>query len=104
MDIRTITEMQTYQDERFTKNLLYQNEKSTAFVLNFLPGQSLPPHPHPGAHVYLNVIEGNGMCTIDDEEQEIMLKDVIHCADQQVLSVKNTGEGPLSIYVVLAKD
>ncbi|GIN71978.1 hypothetical protein J14TS2_24530 [Bacillus sp. J14TS2] len=104
MDIRNATEVQDYQESRFTKNILYQNDKSTAFVLNFLPGQMLPPHPHPNAHVYLYTIEGTGTCTIDGDEQVISVKDVIHCENQQILSIENTGEGPLSIYVVLAKE
>ncbi|WP_057984607.1 hypothetical protein [Lederbergia galactosidilytica] len=63
MDIRNAAEVQVSQETRFSKNTLYQNGKSTAFVLNFLPGQSLPPHPHSNAHVYLFVIEGTGTCT-----------------------------------------
>ncbi|MBS4219818.1 cupin domain-containing protein [Bacillus sp. FJAT-49711] len=103
MTIKKAEESQTFNDARFTKNILFKEEGTTAFILNFLPGQTLPPHPHPGAHVYLFVMEGSGICTIDNEKHDISAKDVIHCEDKQILSVENNGHAPLSIYVVLAK-
>ncbi|MBW8350657.1 cupin domain-containing protein [Bacillus sp. IITD106] len=103
MTIKKAGEAQTFSDARFTKNVLFSEGKSTAFVLNFFPGQALPPHPHPNAHVYLYVMEGSGICTIDDEKHDITVKDVIHCEDNQVLSIENMGSEQLSIYVVLAR-
>lgn len=104
MNIKNIQESQTYSDTRFTKNIIFQEGKSTAFILNLLPGQVLPPHPHPNAHVYLLVLEGSGLCIIDGEKQEINEKNAIHCQYEQRLSIENNSEHPLSLYVVLAKD
>ncbi|MCR2821483.1 cupin domain-containing protein [Lederbergia panacisoli] len=104
MTIKKAEESQTYNEVRFTKNVLFNEGKSTAFTLNFLPGQTLPPHPHPNAHVYLFVMEGSGICTIDDEKHDITAKDVIHCEDKQVLSIENNGNEQMSIYVVLARE
>ncbi len=103
MPIKHITDAQQFNEGRFSRMVLYQGEKSMAFVLNFLPGQSFPPHSHPNAHVYLHVIEGAGKCTIDGNAYKIKEKDVIHCADEQKLGIENDSEQPLSIYVVLAK-
>ena len=104
VSIKNTETMQQFSEERFTRNVLFQEGKTTAFMLNFLPGQSLPPHPHPNAHVYIFVVQGEGTCTIDEEELSLSEKDVIHCADQQKLSIENTGNEPLSLYVVMAKN
>lgn len=104
MPIKNVKEAQQFNEERFSRTVLYQGEKSTAFVLNFLPGQSFPPHPHPNAHVYLHVIEGEGKCTINEEEYAVSEKDIIHCANEQKLGIENNSDQPLSIYVVLARE
>ncbi|MCJ8010065.1 cupin domain-containing protein [Lederbergia wuyishanensis] len=104
MMIKKAEEAQSVNEARFTKNIIFNEGKSTVFILNFLPGQALPPHPHPNAHVYLYVMEGNGICTIDDEKHDITVKDIIHCENKQVLSIENTGSERLSIYVVLARE
>ena len=92
MTIKNAVDAQEFSENRFTKKPLFQEGKTTAFVLNFLPGQTLPPHPHPNSHVYLYVIEGSGICIIDGQEHKISEKDVIHAEDQQILSIENNGD------------
>ncbi len=100
---KNIQEFQEFNESRFVRKTLFQEGKTNAFVLNLLPGQSVPPHPHPNAHVYMYVVEGEGTFIIDEKELSVSQTDVIHCEDQQVLEIENTGDKPLSIYVVLAK-
>lgn len=104
MEIINAKNVQQFNKERFTKTNLFQKGKSTAFLLNFLPGQTLPAHPHPSAHVYLYIIEGKGLCKIDDETEPIQAGDVIHAENEQMVSIDNNSDEPLSIYVVLAKE
>ena len=59
---------QEYSEERFTKRVIYKKGETTAFVLNFLPGQKLPVHKHPGTEVYLYVVTGSGTLIIDGQE------------------------------------
>ncbi|MDP4172096.1 MAG: cupin domain-containing protein, partial [Bacillota bacterium] len=77
--------------------------ESTAFVLNFLPGQQLPAHKHPGSEVFLYVICGNGTFTIDGNEKAVEQFDLFHCSGEEELTFVNNGESPLSLYVVLSK-
>lgn len=101
--LKNINDFQEFNESRFVRTNLFQEGTTTAFMLNLLPGQSVPPHPHPNAHVYLYVVEGEGSFIIDEEELSVSEKDVVHCADRQMLAIENTGAKPLSIFVVLAK-
>ncbi|MBS4210100.1 cupin domain-containing protein [Bacillus sp. FJAT-50079] len=104
MNVKNASDVKRFNDGRLVRTQLFQEGKTTVFVLNFLPGQKLPPHPHPDSHVYLYIIEGKGVCTIDDQQYAIAEKDVIHAVDNQHVSVENTGDAPLSIYVVQAHE
>ena len=103
MDKQSIKTYQEFSEKKFTKRVIFNNGSSTAFVLNFLPGQKLPVHKHPGADVYLLVVSGNGTIIIDGKENEVTEQDVIHTSDDEELSVINTSSEPVSMYVVLTK-
>lgn len=102
--VKNIEAAQTFNEERLTKEPLFQEGNTQAFVINLMPGQALPPHPHPNAHVYVYVVEGDGIVTIDDHVQGITEKDVIHAYDQQIVSIENTGMDPMSLYIVLSRN
>ncbi|MFK4996670.1 cupin domain-containing protein [Bacillus sp. N9] len=104
MTIKNVSDVKRFNEGRLVRTQLFQEGKTTAYVLNFLPGQTLPPHPHPDSHVYLYVIEGEGRCTIDDQQYDIAENDVIHAVDKQHVSIENMGDTPLSIYVVQAHE
>lgn len=92
-----------YSSEKFTKRVIFKKGESTAFVLNFAPGQQLPPHKHPGTEVFLFVVGGSGTFTIDGEELQVAANDVAHCSGEELLAFKNSGSEPVSLYVVLTK-
>ena len=104
MSAKNINDFLIYDSARLTKQVIYKEEKSQAFVLNLIPGQKLPPHNHPNAHVYLLVIEGGGMCGIDDQLFNIHERDAIHCGDKQMLAIENTSDKNLSLYVILTRE
>ena len=103
MDKQSIKTFQEFNEDKFTKRVIYNNGNSTAFVLNFLPGQKLPAHKHPGAEVYLFVVSGNGTMIIDGKETDVTEADVIHTSDEEELSFANTSSDRVSLYVVLNK-
>ena len=103
MDKQSIKTFQEFNEDKFTKRVIFNNGSSTAFVLNFLPGQKLPAHKHPGAEVYLLVVSGNGTMIIDGKETDVTETDVIHTNDEEELSFANTSSDRVSLYVVLNK-
>jgi quercetin dioxygenase-like cupin family protein len=103
MEKQSIKTYQEFNEDKFTKRVIFNNGHSTAFVLNFLPGQKLPAHKHPGAEVYLFVVSGNGTIIIDGKETEVTQTDVIHTSDEEELSFANSSSDRVSLYVVLNK-
>lgn len=104
MFIKRIEDYQIIDPEKMTKHMVFKEDKSQAFVLNFAPGQTLPSHSHPNAQIYLLVLEGDGHCAIDETRYHISEGFAIHCSKDQKLSIENNGDQYLSIYVVLARE
>jgi quercetin dioxygenase-like cupin family protein len=103
MEKQTLSKFQEFSEERFTKRIVFKKGDSTVFLLNFLPGQELPPHAHPGSEVFIQVMQGEGTFIVDDAEERLSQNEVIHCRDQEKLAFKNTGNEPVSLYVMLSK-
>lgn len=103
MQMQSVKAYQEYNQEKFTKRVIFNNGDSTAFVLNFMPGQKLPAHKHPGAEVYLFVLNGQGTIIIDGKETEVKESDLVHTSDDEELAFSNSGSEPVSLYVVLSK-
>jgi quercetin dioxygenase-like cupin family protein len=103
MEKQSLTAFQEYSEERFTKKVIYKKGETTAFVLNFLPGQQLPSHKHPGTEVYLYVVNGSGTFIIDRKELEVSEGDLVHVDGDEDMAFNNNGTDPVSLYVVLSK-
>lgn len=103
MEIRSIAAAMEYSEQRFTKRILFRQGDSVMFVLNFLPGQRLPVHTHPGSDVYVTVLEGTGALTVDESSYSVAKGDAVHCSGEQRFSFANDGEGKVSLLVHLSK-
>jgi quercetin dioxygenase-like cupin family protein len=103
MDKKQIQAFKEYNSVKFTKRVVFKNGESVAFILNFMPGQELPPHKHPETAVYILVLEGNGTVTVNEEQTSLVKDDLISCDGNEQFSFKNTGSEPTSLYVVLSK-
>ena len=103
MEIKTVVEARQFNEERFTKIDMIKTRRSVAFMLNFLPGQDMRPHTHPDRELYLHVLEGSGMLSIDGKELEVNEGDVIYCEADEKIGFVNTSEDKVSIYVTMTK-
>jgi quercetin dioxygenase-like cupin family protein len=103
MELKSLQEHLEYSEDKFTKRIIFKMGDSTVFILNFLPGQKLPAHKHPGTEVYLLVLTGNGTFTIDGVNTEVSKQDVIHTSAEEELAFENTGSELVSLYVMLNK-
>ncbi|MEO2074146.1 MAG: cupin domain-containing protein [Bacillus sp. (in: firmicutes)] len=103
MERNSVKSYMEYSEERFTKRVVYKKGETTAFVLNFFPGQQLPTHKHPGTEVYIFVVTGTGTIMIDGKETEVSEADLIHVNSEEEMSFNNNGNEPVSLYVVLSK-
>ncbi|MFE8697352.1 cupin domain-containing protein [Cytobacillus sp. FJAT-53684] len=103
MEKKSIAAAQEFNEKQFTKRILFREGESTVFVLNFMPGQQLPAHKHPGSAVYLMVIQGGGTLTIDGVPTEVTEKDVILAGGEEEFAFTNSSEENTSLYVMLNK-
>lgn len=70
-------------------------------MFNFLPGQTFPPHKHPGVNVQLLVIEGEGTFTVDGEAMVAIKGDVLFLSSEEEFGFVNTGAEKCSLFVLL---
>lgn len=104
MSIKKLQDLQTYDEKKLAKKLVFEEEKSKTIAFNFLPGQVLPKHGHPHKNAYVFVIEGEGVCCLDDKDSTVQPGDVIHCNPHQTIRIENTGTKSMTVYVVLAEE
>lgn len=103
MLIQSLFEVKAFDDERFTKRVLFKQGDGVTFALHFRPGQQLPAHKHPGTDVILLVVEGSGTIILDGEEHAVEQEDVICCSGDTEFAFHNTGNTEARLFVVLNK-
>lgn len=102
MEKKNLAQYQEYADNKFTKRIVFKEEDNVIFVLNFAPEAELPTHKHPGANVYILVLEGAGEVTCNGQPSAVAKGDVFHIAGDEEFSYRS-GESSSSLYVVLTK-
>jgi len=103
MEKQPLASARQFNEERFTKIDIIKRKRSSAFLLNFLPGQNMKAHNHPGRELYLNVLEGSGTFSIDGEDLVVTKGDVIYCDPEEQIGFVNTGGDPVSIFATMTK-
>lgn len=103
MEKYLIHDAQQFNEDGFTKINIIRNGRSTAFLLNFLPGQVMKSHNHPERELYFHVIEGSGVFLIDGEELAIEKGDVFYCGEEEQVGFTNTSGEKVSIFATMTK-
>ena len=102
MKIEKISEKIVYSDGKFTKRVIFNENRVLSFVLNFRPGQGVPAHNHEQSDLIIHVLVGEGEMGVDGIMNKITKGDVIHCKGTEVFSLKNNGDSDMSCFVILA--
>ena len=102
MQIEKLADKIVYMDDKLTKKIIFKESRVLNFVLNFRPGQGVPPHNHEQSDMVIHVLVGQGQMGVDGKIYEIVKGDVIHCLGTEVFSVTNTGDKDMSCFVILA--
>lgn len=103
MEKTNLSQYQDFQENKFTKRLVHKEDSNVIFVLNFTPGTELPTHKHPGANVYLLVLEGAGSVTHNETQTDVAKGDIIHINGDESFSYRCSAEAASSLYVVLTQ-
>ncbi|MEW6697363.1 MAG: cupin domain-containing protein [Bacillota bacterium] len=102
MEIANLEEKIVFVEQPFAKRVIYQDDNIVTFVLNFKPGQALPSHTHYDSTVIILVQTGAGELTADDRTVTIQPGSIISLKGNEKLSVKNTSQENLTLYVNMA--
>lgn len=102
MKIEKLSDKIQYNDQSLTKKIIFNENRVLNFVLNFKPGQGVPPHNHEQSDLIIHVLTGEGELVVDGVKNNIIQGDVIHCKGTEIFSLKNTGDKNMSCFVILA--
>jgi len=103
MELHKVEQYQQFDEERFTKVDFVKNLRSMGFVLNFLPGQDMMAHHHPGKDLFLYVLEGEGTFTVDGEELAVSQGDSLYCEADEKIGFINTSDSKVSVMGTMTK-
>ena len=63
------------------------------------PGAAVTPHHHQQLEEIYYLVEGRGVMTVGDEQQEVSAGDAIYVPRHQLHTLKNTGDTPIRLLV-----
>lgn len=102
MELKSLPFFQDFNEKHFTQKFVHKNGGNSVFILNFLTGQKMREHKHPGKEVYFFVLQGEGIVITNGIETEASQGDIIQCSGNDTLGFVNSGSEPVSVYVVLS--
>lgn len=89
-------------EKKVAKRVIYSDENTLAFILNISPGNSLPEHTHFESTLLVEVLKGSGNINVDGEPIKVKEHDLMKLDGQEVMSVDNTGDKTLVLYVTIS--
>ena len=101
MHVFDLAEYRATSPDGFTKRVFQQSPRGLVFTLTFTPGQALPPHAHGESELLVTALQGTGDATVDGRKVPIAAGTLLHCEGRETFSLQNSGDGPLSVLVVL---
>lgn len=67
MQIEKLSEKIVYMNDKLTKKIIFKETRVLNFVLNFRPGQGVPPHNHEQSDLVIHVLVGQGEMSVDEK-------------------------------------
>lgn len=101
MEIKNINDAIVFNDNTFTKRILFADREALCFVLNFKKGQTLPVHKHEKSVVVFSVLSGSGEIKINDEVRKITRGSVVLARGEDDFSVPAVHED-MSAFVTIS--
>lgn len=102
MEKFNLADYTTVPEKSVAKRVIYSDKNTLAFVLNIAPGESLPDHTHFESTVLLQVISGTAKLNVDEQSFEIQENDLTKVDGPETMSVDNTGNKNLVLYVTIS--
>lgn len=91
-----------FSDERMTKNNLFETADMFCDIYCLEPGQAQKLHAHDDATKFYYVIEGRGVFTVGDRQEELAVGGLAFSTPGQPHAVHNTSGDRLVLLVAMA--
>ncbi len=92
MDLKNIQDNMVFSDKTFTKRILFSTPEVLSFILNLMPGQTLPVHKHENSGLVYTVLSGCGQIKINDEVSDIIFGSAGFAKGQDDFSIPSVSE------------
>ena len=102
MDIKNVSDVAAYKDEKMAKVSLFSTERVMCDQYCLEPGQVQKPHAHEGSDKVYLVHQGRGRFTIGDEERELMEGEAVMAASGEVHGIHNDSGARLVVLTLMA--
>jgi len=90
-----------FQNKGVVPVVMFQTERCKGLMANFLPGQSIPPHRHPGKHVLIHVESGAITLETETMKHTAVEREVVWVDGKELLSLTNDTDQATSVYLIL---
>ena len=91
-----------YRSDKMGKSTIFESARLLVGLNAFEPGQSHALHAHTGMDKVYSVVEGEGVCLLQDRELPMRAGDLLVAPEGVPHGVRNTGTGRLLVLAVLA--
>jgi quercetin dioxygenase-like cupin family protein len=68
MEIRSFPDEMVYDPNTLTKKILFNTKEALCFVLNLMPGQTIPAHRHENSVLTAAVIKGECEIAVNQDQ------------------------------------
>lgn len=99
-----LSEIEEYSSEKAVAKAVFEGARLKTLLLNLLPGQEVPRHPHPNWEVVLVPQHGEARLTRENGEQTILKAGAVyHGGIAPVFGIQNEGQEPFQTLVLLIR-
>lgn len=100
MNYRNTESSMVFNENQFTKRIVFEDDEVLSFVLNFKPGQTLPVHQHENSAVTIYVIQGKGEAQVGEEMQKLQKGSALLAKGKEPFGIPKVEED-LSLFVTI---
>ncbi|HYE81907.1 MAG TPA: cupin domain-containing protein [Clostridia bacterium] len=101
MEIKNVNDSIVFNDNTFTKRVLFATDDVLSFVLNMKRGHVLPVHKHENTSLVMIVLSGSGEIQINNEVERLTKGSVVYAKGEDDFSIPSVSED-MTIYVTIS--
>ncbi len=101
MELRILKDHQVFNKDSLTKKILYNTPETLCFILNLMPGQTIPPHQHEHSMLIATVLAGQCTVEVNGEKAPLSQGLALMVKGEETFGIPEV-KSDLSLYVTLS--